>query len=199
MANEYATVEMLKLALAIQADDATQDAQLQQALAAAARGIDRDTGRRFWLDPAPVQRVYNPRGRTVCDESGERILVDDVGSTTGLVVETGPAGGPWTAVTDYETAPDNALVDGRPITALLRSYGSWGQGGNRVRVTARFGWPGIPDEVIEATKIQANRLFKRKDSPEGVASAGEWGVVRVSRVDPDVYALIKHFVLPGFG
>ena len=199
MANEYADLATLKLALEIEPSDTSRDDLLTKALAAASRGIDRDTGRRFWLDPAPVVRTFNPRGRIVCDEAGERLLIDDIGSTAGLVVETGPPGGPWSAVTDFETAPDNALLDSRPLTALLRTSGSWGYGTTRVRITARFGWPAVPDEVVEATRIQAQRLYVRKDSPEGVTGSAEWGVVRLSRVDPDVYALIKHFVLPGFG
>lgn len=198
VANEYVDLPTLKSALGVESDDTTRDTLLASALAAASRGIDRMTGRRFWLDPTAVERTYNPRGRTVCDTDGERLIVDDIGVTMGMVVETG-SGASWSAVTGYETAPDNALVQGRPVTALLQPAGSWGYGTGRVRVTARFGWPAIPDEVVEATKIQAARLYRRKDSPEGVTGSAEWGVVRLSRVDPDVYALVQHLTLPGFG
>lgn len=199
MANEYATLASLKARLGIESGDISRDDLLNQALAAASRGIDRTTGRRFWLDPSTVQRTYTGHGRVVCDDDGETLLVDDIGSTTGLVVETG-SGSTWTAVTDYETSPDNALLDGRPITGL-RADGDWGLYAGirtRVRVTARFGWPAVPDDVVEATLIQAARLYKRKDSPEGVTGSAEWGVVRLSRRDPDVYALIEPFILPGF-
>lgn len=198
VANEYVDLPTLKSALGVESDDTTRDTLLASALAAASRGIDRMTGRRFWLDTTAVERTYNPRGRTVCDTDGERLIVDDIGVTMGMVVETG-SGASWSAVTGYETAPDNALVQGRPVTALLQPAGSWGYGTCRVRVTARFGWPAIPDEVVEATKIQAARLYRRKDSPEGVTGSAEWGVVRLSRVDPDVYALVQHLTLPGFG
>jgi hypothetical protein len=43
------------------------------------------------------------------------------------------------------------------------------------------------------------RLFRRKDSPEGVTGSAEWGVVRLSRRDPDVWVLIEPYILPGFG
>jgi hypothetical protein len=56
----------------------------------------------------------------------------------------------------------------------------------------------IPDEVTEATLIQASRLYKRKDSPEGITGSAELGVVRLGRTDPDVYELTKRFVLSGF-
>ncbi|MFD8882385.1 phage gp6-like head-tail connector protein [Streptomyces erythrochromogenes] len=197
MANEYADLGTLKAQLSLEDTDDTRDVLLQQALTAASRSIDAATGRRFWLDGTPVQRVYRPRGRTVCEPDGELLLVDDIGSSTGLTVETGSSA-TWTAVTGWESMPDNALADGRPVTALLRQ-GGWGSVLGRVRVTARFGWPAVPDEIVQATLIQANRLFKRKDSPEGVTGSAEWGVVRLSRRDPDVWNLIEPYVLPGFG
>jgi hypothetical protein len=202
VANEYADLPVLKQQLGLQADDATRDDLLNKALASASRSIDKTTGRRFWLDPAPVARIYNPRGRVVRDVDGETLLVDDIGSIAGLIVETGPAAGPWTAVTGYETTPDNALANGKAIEGLLRanSIWSWQRGATtRVRVTARFGWPAVPDDITEAALIQASRLYKRKDSPEGIIGSAEWGVRNLSRRDPDVWALIEPYLLPGFG
>lgn len=198
MANEYGTLAALKERLGIEASDTSRDSPLNSALASASRGIDKTTGRRFWLDPAAVQRTYNPRGRVVCEADGDLFLVDDIGSTTGLVVETG-SGTTFTAVTGYETNPDNALADSRPITGLLRVNGTWGTATTRVRVTARFGWPAVPDDITEAALIQASRLYKRKDSPEGIIGSAEWGVRNLSRRDPDVWALIEPYILPGFG
>lgn len=198
MADEYATRATLKTHLNIPSDDTTRDELLDNALSAASRGIDRETGRRFYLDPAPVARTFRLAGRTVWDCDGEHLIVNDIGSVAGLVVETG-SGGSFSPVTNYETVPDNALLDGRPVTALLRPNSVWGYGTSRVRVTARWGWPAVPNEVVQATLIQAARLYRRKDSPEGVTGSAEWGVVRLSRTDPDVYALIKSLILPGFG
>lgn len=197
MANEYADLGMLKQQLGLEDDDDSRDTLLEQALTAASRAIDKATGRRFWLDGTAVQRVYRPQGRTVIEQDGTALLVDDIGSTSGLLVETG-SGASWSVIATWEAIPDNALVLGRPITGLLRS-GGWGTGTSRVRVTARFGWPAVPDEIVQAALIQANRLFKRKDSPEGVTGSAEWGVVRLSRRDPDVWNLIEPYVLPGFG
>jgi hypothetical protein len=197
VANEYADLGTLKRQLRLDDADDSQDASLQQALTAASRSIDRATGRRFWLDGTAVQRTYRPEGRTVTQTDGTALLVDDIGSVSGLLIETGTATA-WSALTDWEALPDNALAVGRPITGLLRS-GGWGAGTSRVRVTAKFGWPAVPDEIVQATLIQANRLFKRKDSPEGVTGSAEWGVVRLSRRDPDVWNLIEPYVLPGFG
>lgn len=201
MANEYADLDTLKAHLNIETADTSRDTLLSQALSTASRGIDRTTGRRFYLDSSAVQRTYRPSGRVVFEVDGEVLLTDDIGSTTGLIVETG-SGSTWTAVTGYETVPDNALADGRPITGLRRPNGIWtwqASSTTRVRVTARFGWPAIPDDVVQATLIQAARLYRRKDSPEGVTGSAEWGVVRLSRRDPDVWNLIEPFVLSGFG
>ncbi|MGW2261447.1 phage gp6-like head-tail connector protein [Streptomyces sp. NPDC001780] len=196
MAHEYATRDALKLRLSVEPGDDSRDVLLDSALAAASRGIDTATGRRFWLDDDPTVRTFRTAGRLVRDAAGERLLIDDAGAEPAMV-ETG-TGAPWTAVTGYDTAPDNALARGRPVTALSLYPGGWGTG-QRVRVTARWGWPAIPDEITEATLIQAARLYRRKDSPEGVTGSAEWGVVRLSRRDPDVWALIEHFCLPGFG
>ncbi|MEU9220142.1 phage gp6-like head-tail connector protein [Streptomyces sp. NPDC048376] len=199
MANEYGGgLARLKERLDIEAGDDSRDELLTSALAAASRGIDRTCGRRFWLDPEPVTRTYRIGGRVVCNADGELLLIDDLGDDTILTVETG-AGASWSPVTGYETSPDNALVDGRPITGLLRVNSSWGIHTARVRVTTRWGWPAVPDDVDEAALIQASRLFKRKDSPEGVMGSAEWGVVRLSRRDPDVWNLIEPYVVPGFG
>ena len=198
MANEYSTLTLLKSSLKI--TDTDRDALLNQALTAASRGIDNFTGRRFWLDATATARVINPRGKVVYDTEGGHLLVDDIGSAAGLVVEVG-RGSSWTVITsEVEAEPTDALDQGEPVTSLLRLYSRWQFAtGQRVRVTAKWGWPAIPDVVAQAALIQAGRLFKRKDSPEGILGNAEWGIVRLARIDPDVQALVQDLVLPGFG
>jgi hypothetical protein len=193
---EYATLAQLKDALKI-SDTASDDA-LNRVLVSASRQIEQHTGRKFWLDDSATVRTYRPARRVVSTGDGQLVLVDDIGDTTGLVVETGSTGS-WTAVTDYETDPDNALARGEPVTGLLRLAWWFGGYGLRLRVTARWGWPTVPAEVTEATIIQAARLYRRKDSPEGVLGSAEWGAVHVSRIDPDVQALLKDLRSPGIG
>ncbi|MFK0155376.1 phage gp6-like head-tail connector protein [Streptomyces sp. NPDC090493] len=200
MATEYATRDELKNQLGIETSDTSRDTLLDKALTAASRGIDRATGRRFWLDDTLTARTYRLHQRIVCEEDGNVLLVDDIGDATGMTVESASSsGGTYTAVTGYDTTPDNALIEGYPITGLLRPNSIWGTSFTRIRVTARFGWPAVPDDVAEACLIQASRLFKRKDSPEGVMGSAEWGVVRLSRRDPDVWNLIEPYIMPGFG
>lgn len=178
--------------------DTDRDSLLVSKLAAASRSIDKTCGRRFYLDAAPKARVINPSRRLMRDEDGWHLLVPDIGDTTGMTVEVGRAG-TWTDITaQVEAEPTDALDQLEPVTSLLRIGGSWPAGGGwRARVTTRWGWPAYPDNVVEATGILAMRLFKRKDSPEGVLGSSEWGVVRVSRTDPDVYGLIQSYILPG--
>jgi hypothetical protein len=45
-------------------------------------------------------------------------------------------------------------------------------------------------------RLLAARFYRRKDSPQGVLGNAEWGFARVSRVDPDVEALISPFLIP---
>lgn len=197
MVANYATLSELKSRPRI--GDIDDDALLNKALSAASRGIDDRCGRRFDLDATATARVYNPRDRVVRHEDGDLFLLDDFGTTAGLVVEIG-SGASWTAITasNYETYPDNALVENWPIEGLLLLSWPITSPRLRLRVTARWGWPSVPDAISEATLIQASRLFARKDSPEGVMGSAEWGVVHLSRVDPDVKAMTDRYVKPGF-
>lgn len=198
VANEYADLADLKAFRGILPAVTAEDAALTNALTAASRALDRKTGRRFWLDDEPSARTLNPRSRVVSDPDGERLLVPDIGTSGALLVETG-SGLTWTAVTDYETGPEDAL-DGWPITSLFLPYGTWGAsaGRQRIRITAPWGWPAIPDDIQQATLILANRYYMRKDTPEGVKGSADWGAIRLSRWDPDVESLIAPYVLPGF-
>jgi hypothetical protein len=197
VAHEYGNLAALKERLGIEASDTSRDTPLMSALGASSRGIDKVTGRRFWLDDTATSRVFRLAGRVVCEADGDLLLVDDIGNVDELVVETG-SGSTWSLVTGYETQPDNALAQGKPVTGLLR-LGSWGTFTSRVRITTRWGYPAEPEDITEASLIQSSRLYKRKDSPEGIIGSAEWGVRNLSRRDPDVWALIEPYCLPGFG
>jgi hypothetical protein len=48
--------------------------------------------------------------------------------------------------------------------------------------------------VTQAAIIQASRIFKRLDSPLGVAGFGDMGAIRVGRgLDPDVAQLVEPY------
>lgn len=101
---------------------------------------------------------------------------------------------------EYQLRPVNAAggLDPRPYRSV-RSIGrrfplNLTAGGRleRVRITGVWGWPAVPDAIVTATKIQAGRIIKRKEAPEGIMGMGQFGVVRVStRGDPDALSAIR--------
>lgn len=179
------------------------DSALTRALSVASRRIDRLTGgRQFYLDKTASARIFRPNGRIAPADGGEWLLIDDIGDPTGMIVEVGD-GITFTTITNYETGPENALAYQQPITKLFRRlmpWTNWNMVPNaQIRVTALWGWPAIPDEVVQATLILANKLYLRKDSPEGVLGNSDWGIARVASRDPDVSELLGDLCVPGIG
>jgi hypothetical protein len=181
----------------------TYDAQLESAVNAASRTIDNYCQRRFWLDGSAVARSFNPRTLTLLE------FDDDLGDAASVIVKT-DAGGDGTfettwAASDYQLLPVNAAsayTEPRPWTSI-RAVGTktfpwlvntWLTHMNRVEITAKWGWPAVPDAVTQACLIKASRLFSRKDSPQGIAGFGDFGPVRVSRLeDGDVMSLLDAY------
>jgi hypothetical protein len=178
-------------------------ALLERAINAASRAVDKRCGRKFWRDASVTQRTY-----FVSDPYA--VFVDDISTRTGLVVESGSDGTTFpttVASTSYLLEPRNADVAAGADTADAHAF--WQVrliGGTFVvdpmrptlRVTARFGWSAVPEEVKQATIIKAAALFKRKDAPFGIAGVGDFGAVRITRSDPDVLDLLSAYELPGF-
>lgn len=164
-----------------------------RALNASSRAIDEFCGRRFWHDAAPVVRRYRPR-----DE--EWVIVDDISTTTGLVIQTGTDGTFGTTLTtvDYELGPLNAAADGKPWWSISSPTAAFPVSKTRatLQVTAAGGWPTIhPDAVEEACLLKSAKLFGRKDSRDGVRGFNEFGPVRISRFeDPDVVDLLEAYM-----
>jgi hypothetical protein len=189
----YTDLDTVKSALGKSTDDDRDDLILN-AIAAASRQIDDRCGRYFYTDRAATARTFPARGRSTCVDLDQVLMVDDIAVATGVLVATGKTGS-WTSVSGTELGPDNASVWGRPYTEIRGAIG-WLPAYTRVQVTARWGWPTVPDAITQATSLLAARLYRRKDSPQGVLGNSEWGPTRVSRTDPDVEALIAPFVIP---
>jgi hypothetical protein len=123
---------------------------------------------------------------------GEKVPVDDIGvADDQITVEVGD-GLTWVEVTDFETSPQNAVARGQSVTAIVFPRTSV-FGYRKMRVTTRWGAPRIPSAVEQASLLQATRLYRRKDSPEGVAGSADWGLIRVPNLDPDVKALLRDY------
>jgi hypothetical protein len=190
----YAGLPLVKLSLGkLSSDD--RDELIAARIRQSARRIDKRCGRRFYRDRAASPRVFSPSGRTLVDSAGDTVLlVPDIATADGLIVETGSASTGWTPVTGWEIGPDEALVDGWPITEIRGPRG-WVPEVGRARLTAVWGWPWVPDDVEAANELHACRLYRRKDSPQGVLGNSEWGTARVSRLDPDVEDLLSPYLL----
>lgn len=190
--NAYCTLSDLKTSLGI--DDIQDDTSLEAAIMAASRMVDDYTGRFFYKDGttgAPVTRYYTAQDwwTTNTDDfiSINEIATDDNFNQTYSTV--------W-ATSDYMVEPINNPRRSWPYTRLL-AIGAFIFPYNlpqSVRVKAVWGWSSIPYEVQMATKIQASRLFVRRQSPFGIAGTPELGTIRLgSRLDPDVEVLLRPF------
>jgi hypothetical protein len=181
VANEYLTLQEFKDLRRI--EDTLTDGILQTRLTRASRAIDDATGRRFYLEPVASAREFQGIGGGVS--------VDDIGTLADLELSIDGA-----AITDYAVHPRNALAKKWPIDWLTHVRFS---GAVTVAVTARWGWPEVPEPIKEATFLLANRRLFRRDSPEGVAGVSNDGPVRITSSDPDIRALLELYVLDGFG
>jgi hypothetical protein len=199
----YVSLDLLKTACG-EIATSDRDMLLDWARFSASRAIDRRCGfprRRFYRDADPSAReLYTGSNEFYDRATGTYMLyVDDFATTAGLIVETGDVGAYATLDSaSYEASSDRTDNPAAAFEAytVLRRRTSWCVS-RKVRVTACWGWPSVPDEIGEAALLQSTRLFARRNSPEGVSGNAEWGISRVSRLDPDVREMVKDFRLPG--
>jgi len=198
MSHAYRTVSELKGWLGLSGSG--QDTNLGYALDAATAAIDAYAGRQFDIDGAVVTRLYDCEFMDYAD-------VDDIATTTGLIVKTLNADGSvaetLTLNTDYYLAPYNSdkVEPVMPFTKIVMAIDKSGkvlptEHRQGLSVTAKFGFSAVPDAIKQATLIQASRFFQRKNSPMGFSGNPETGqpaVVFLSELDPDVKNLIKPF------
>ena len=194
MADSYATTADLAARLGMDEATAAADAALVNAIAAASRAIDGQCGRSpgaFGISTSAT-RYFTP------DES-YCLTIDDLVTLTTL---TSDADGDrvyevtW-ATTDYDLEPFNAAQTGEPYTKLVVTpAGRYGFPTVRkgVAITGLWGWPSVPAAITEATIILTHRLYKRKDTPFGIAGTNELGMVTMMpKTDADVVGLIAPY------
>lgn len=174
------------LAAHLRIPDQLDAVDLASSIAAASRAIDQACNRQFGQVDVVELRYYPARWDRV--RSQYLVVLDDLPTITGLVVEQ--AG---TAVTGYELGPRNALVKGQVYTELW--VDSLPDSTSDVEVTASWGWSAVPDAVVAACKMQASRLFARRDAPFGVAGSPDVGseMRLLAKIDPDVEVTLRGF------
>ena len=190
--NGNTTLVDIKARLAI--IDTIDDAALELAVNAASRRIDAYCGQRFYQDATVQAREFYPADPVTLDftyaEPGEPR--DGISTATGLIVKIdtdndGTFETTLTSGTDFLLTPRNAATRTpvwpytglRLITSSLWYFPRPYYGRPSVQVTAKWGWPAVPDDVTQACMIFAVDLFKSKDAPFGVAGSTDFGVLRV--------------------
>ena len=191
--NIYTTLQDVKTGLQI--EDSNDDTDIQAAIISASRMIDDYCQRGFYQEgtlAAPVTKYYSPVNPWYLE-------IDDLIQPTEIrsrANQTGAFNTVWDLDTDLMYEPVNNPEIGRPVTRLLaiQTYVFPYFFPQTVKITGVWGYSSIPVEVQMACKIQAARLFVRKQSPFGIAGSVELGTVRLSsRLDPDVEMLLKTF------
>jgi hypothetical protein len=197
--NGYATLTQIKAYMSI--SDNTDNDLLEDLVESASRSIDRIANRRFYLDSSASARLYRAYSNIF-------VFVDDIGTTSSLVVAMDEDGNgtyskTLTLNTDYILDPLTSQSLNRPFTQLtmVSNTESWpifpGITSNGLRpgvqVTARWGWPSVPDDINMACLILTADLYKRKDAPGGILGLGDLGVVRMSPIGRDVTAMVRAY------
>ena len=179
--------------------DTVDDNRLTLAADAATQMVQAYCDRHFVQQAAATARVY-------VASTPWLVEVDDISTTTGLVVKTdedddGVFETTW-ATGDYQLEPLNGKMGGQtwPYTRLRaiqsREWPSdFGQA--VVQVTARWGWANpddsslyIPQPVTQAAEIQGVSIFKSADAPLGIAGFGDIGIMRLRQAMHPVAAAL---------
>ena len=184
--NGYATLAQVKAAMRI--TDNVDDDLLETAIESASRQIDGHCERRFYT--TATTRIYTPNDSFVCE-------IDDLVSITSLKTSSDVDGSfdtTW-AASDYQLEPLNAIAGGMDVSyTQIRATGDYlfplSGGEATVQVVGTFGWASVPSDIEQACIILSQRQYKRYDSPLGVAGIGDIGIIRVSRIDPDVASIL---------
>lgn len=200
LTNPLCTLADVKAALRM-GSDTTQDDRISLAIDSATKQIQGILNRRFYQDTLATARVF-------VAETAWLTEVDDFWTTTGLIVKTdyagdGTFGTTWDSA-DYQLEPLNAIQNASPwpYTKIraIRSlwFPVWGllaytekNTQALVQVTAKWGWPAIPADVVKAAVVQSIANLKADDAPFGASAFGETGIIRLkSALHPTAAALL---------
>jgi hypothetical protein len=190
----YTTRAVVKTYLGIPSGTSSEDDPIDAAIDAAEAEIDAHTGRTFVVPGSATAKVYRPVNDRV-------VLVDDIAQTTSLAVKVdGSDDGSYDTtltitsefVVDGNTAPYRVIrrVDGSAFPRYTSDRAT-------IQITAYFGYGmSIPKAIVQASTVLGARLYQRRSSPLGFQAGLEGDAVRISRIDPDVRALLSGYRLP---
>ena len=174
--------------------DSADDTVIDLQLLAISRMLDEVAGRFFTRDTGVIPRTYFPppyapnarllRTHDIATKSGLTITVDE-GNDGSFV------GDPAFASTDFELLPMNADLGplAKPWTMIMLPQ--WGarqfwSPGRRIQVQASWGWPAIPQGIIEATIDATAKL--RLETPRATQTIDSMG--NLEKVSPDAASIV---------
>lgn len=186
MQSLYCSPAMLKGRKGI--DDNLDDAEILSACRAVAR----------WIDKRYCQRFFYRRTATMVFEAKDWycLKVPDLVSVTTLKTDAAGDGTfetTWTA-SDYQLRPVNAPAELEPepytevkaIGSLIFpvAYGAVNARSERVEIVGVWGWPAVPEPVIEAAKLLAGDYLKLGAGSFGVVGYNDYGPMRARMSAP---------------
>jgi len=167
----YTTRNVVKTYLGIPSGTSSEDDPIDAAIDAAEQEIDNYTGRTFVVPGAATAKKTD--------------TADDGAYDTTLTITS-------EFILDGNAAPYRVVrrVDGSAFPRYTSNRPS-------VEVTAYFGYGmSIPKAIVQASTLMGARLYQRRSSPLGFQAGLEGDAVRISRIDPDMRALLAGYRLP---
>ena len=194
--NGYTTLAAVRYMLGItNAADTTNDTYIEGIVHAVSRSIDEYCHRRFFTTTADETRYFQGLDHEMC-------LTDDIITITTLKTdEDGDRTYEKTwATTDYDTKPDNAALDSKPIMWLVCAPNGtlyFPTESKSVQIVGKFGWcalANVPDKVSQACLLQSVIDFKvQREAPLGIAGSSDTGTSSVIKND-EVKNLLAQYV-----
>lgn len=195
LGDPYVDADLLGIYLGL--GDSNDEDLLLAAAISASEWVNRYCGRQFNRTDTATARVYRPRDACHLD-------VEDFWTDDDLVIgfDTSDSGSFTTqSLTQFTLEPLNGVRGGDtgwPYETVVSNgavyFPSWAARPG-VQVTAKWGWASVPTSVVQATKIVAAFLFNMKDSPLGVASFTDGGLIRVRDI-PQAAMLLERYRHP---
>lgn len=171
---DYISVEDYKTSRGL--PDGADDAEIARVITVASRWIENYCGRQFSQDAAPSARHFEP-------PSGDTLIVDDISTTTGLVVVD--FGRTLVLDTEFGLFPTDGFTnsgEAGPYYIIRRFYGVpffSASKGATVTVTAQWGWPAVPAIVKDCTMALVSDSLQARFNSFGVIGLNAGVVVKV--------------------
>lgn len=193
---DYTTTDAYKASRAI--PDGLDDVEIARVITVASRMIDNYCGRTFYQDASATTRHFRP-------PNGDTLIVDDISTTTGLVVVDFNT--TLTIDVDFGLFPADGVTnagEAGPYYMLTKFYGvPWFQvnKGATVAVTARWGWAATPPAITDACMALCSDLLQARNNSFGVVGldTGAGMRVRMNTLVQTTLAPYRRESAPAFG